>query len=312
MKNVAKKNVALVVTAFVLAGCITQESVHLPESVIEVRTGVYATNVAGDLPLPTSGYDMYVMGEWHGICEIQLLFLDYLKTLHETAGVCDIILEEDQVYERDANQYVSGVADTLCANLCLRTNILTSVREYNETPQGPYIREDTLTRNIQYILEELNGAPVLAFFGSGHTQKTQGYVSDYAQNFKSWTQRLAESGVTIYSVSVWGLSGNAYWRWGMDQVTVYADRMTFDDGTTLRTLFDTVPDYTVIYLDLRLDANKSFKFGEPYRDIPAQDMYDGIVIFRKVTPMEWACPQKVVRVVRQGRTVRIGWLTEGS
>lgn len=125
----AMRKLILAIAFTVLAGCITEEA----ETVTEIRTGVYAANEASNLPLPTSGYQLYVMGEMHGIREIKLLLIDYLKILHETAGVCDLVLEEKQVYEKDANEYVLGLTNTLCVDLCLRTDILTDVRAYNET-----------------------------------------------------------------------------------------------------------------------------------------------------------------------------------
>jgi hypothetical protein len=386
MNHVTKTLILVIVV--VCASCITQGA-HLPETVTKLRPCMYASTVASDLPLPTPGYRMYVMGEVHGTQEIKSLLLHYVKALHETAGVCDIILEEDQVYEQDANEYVLGLTDTLRQNLCLRTDILEGIREYNETLPGDekiyihcadvdsprsavhlhierihkemgaggehlqvvpfyefeswseddagalvdsllqctddpslinqletvraslrfffsgnrfdtgapimtttgyYIREETITQTILYVLEELDTAPFLAFFGSGHTQKTHGYISEYTPEFKSWTQRLVESGVSLYSVSVWGLSGTIYWRGGLYDVIMYPDRMSFGDGTTLCDLFDAAPEYTVVYVDLLVDAAQSFRLGDPYEDIPAADMYDGIIIFREDTPMEDACP----------------------
>jgi len=159
------------------------------------------------------------------------------------------------------------------------------------TAEGFYIREDAITQNIQYLLEEVNSAPILVFFGSGHTLKTRGYISMNVPEFKSWAQRLSESGVEIYSVSIWALSGDTDWRGVEHEVVLHPDRMSFDDGTTLSMLFDSVPDYAVIYIDLRLDATRSFRFGNPYEDIPAGEMYDGIIVFRKVNPMKDACPR---------------------
>ncbi|NIS13738.1 MAG: hypothetical protein GWN58_07170, partial [Anaerolineae bacterium] len=64
------------------------------------------------------------------------LLLAYLAELHTTLGLRDVILEEDQVYEQDANDYVLGITDTLRVDLCLRTNVLTGMRSLNSQLAG--------------------------------------------------------------------------------------------------------------------------------------------------------------------------------
>ncbi len=388
MNNMTKKTLLIAVVGLVLAGCITQEEITLSKHVIEVRSGVYATNVPGDLPLPTSGYDVYVVGEIHGTKEIKQLFLDYLKILHETTGLRNIILEEDQVYERDANEYVSGITNTLHPGLCLRSDVLDSVRTYNETlpdqekiyvhladvdsplsaihlhllriheevggaapqihigsleefetwseedatdlmdgltqaasdpsllnqletvraslrfffsgntigtglasvtRQGFSLREEAITKNIEYIREEVEGSPVLALFGGAHGQKSQSFNYGYAPNVKSWTQHLVEAGVRVYSVMVWGMSGSICWRGGMQGIAEGIGHISFDDGTTLAMLFETVPDYSVIYIDLQLDTTTSLRVEPSSEAVLVSDIFDGMVVFLKVTPMENTC-----------------------
>lgn len=75
----------------VIVGCIAQP--------YQVRRGVYAVNELKELPLPTSGYDLYTIGEIHGVREIHDLFLSYMDTLHTKAGLQDIALELSPTYE---------------------------------------------------------------------------------------------------------------------------------------------------------------------------------------------------------------------
>ena len=102
--------------------------------------------------------------------------------------------------------------------------------------------------------------------------------------------RLTESGVSIYSVFARGLSGKGYWRDERYDVELNAHRVQFADGTTLSTVLRDAPDYSILYVDLRVDENASALLGNPFRDIPAGKIYDALVVFREVTPMENACP----------------------
>jgi hypothetical protein len=45
-------------------------------------------------------------------------------------------------------------------------------------------------------------------------------------------------------------------------------------------------NYDIVYVDLRLDANASLRLGADFEDIPAGEVYDGLVLFREVTPLE--------------------------
>ncbi len=355
-----------------------------PWTVFSPRLGVYVTDEASALPLSTSDYDVYLIGEAHGIQEIHLLTLSYLQFLHQAIGLRDIILEEDQVYERAANAYVLGHDDTFVVDLCLRADILEGVRVLNETlPETEMIRvhlvdvgsplsaiyahlqilqeqvsalaepiqmpslaefedwsegemlalvdqlveaagnddstgdeldtvrssihwyalgnevgigqpivvlsaessttrEEAIARNIQNLLEELEGAPVLSLFGGFHAQKwlRPGY------RVEPWAQILTESGVNVYSVVAGGVSGTQFWRGETYEIAIDAEQIVFDDGTTLATVFDT--DYGIVYVDLRLDANALT--GPDGWGRLTREVYDGVILFREVSPMENACP----------------------
>ena len=275
----------LLVTAL-LDGCIKTEMV-IPQAT-EVRPGVYMSNDSNDFAFPTSGYNLYFVGESHGNRETKLVFQAYLKKLHSETGLRDVILEEDQAYETEANEYARGMTDESPAALCLRADILGIIREFNsglsddekvtvhlvdvdspltaiyqhtaelyqhlgmlsnpitfpntfsefqhrgkkkmyelidqlqrvsvDRPDiingldtarlsldwyylgnrlesgwpvgtrsnfGP-IREDIITKNIEFVLSQLNGRPVLAFFGLAHGMKTQGDPNPPVEGFRSW------------------------------------------------------------------------------------------------------------------------------
>lgn len=82
------------------------------------------------MPLPTSGYQVYLIGEMHGVQENVTTFEAYLKRLVQS-GIRDVAIEEDSVYGRAAEAYVTGKRATLPPPLCLRAGVLDVVRQYN-------------------------------------------------------------------------------------------------------------------------------------------------------------------------------------
>jgi hypothetical protein len=363
-------------------------------ALLQPQPGVYLTNDLSTLPLATSGYDLYVVGEMHGQQQMAELLLSYLAELHETLGLRDVILEEDQVYEQEANDYVLGLTDTLRVDLCLRSNVLTGIRALNSQLDGDEqirvhladldsplpaihlhlqrlhrelgpsvtsiqmptleefeawtrealgkhmmvdlveqlesaarhrdailaelgtvrlsldyyyagnrigigpaegtvwnapIREDAITHNIEHLLGELDGAPALAFFGGAHAMKSEGIESP-VPGLQSWAHMLADSGVKIYSLRAWGLSGSSYWRGTASDVTGDGGQIQFAAGSSLDTVLEAAPDAAIVYVDLRSEEQASTRLGEPFLDVPARAIYDGLVVFRKVEPMEHICP----------------------
>lgn len=345
-----------------------------------------------NFPFPASGYTVYIVGETHGNKEAKLIFQTFLQNLYEKANLRDVILEEDQAYETDANAYVHGSSDQLPAGLCLRTDILGQIREFNashptdeqvslhlvdvdsplpiiykhlgelqariaatgtsvsipsldefqtwdseamdqlidqlravakgqpeilrelDTVNGsiqwyflgnridagePIItgqtffrsREDIISRNVQDLVAQLKGRPLLAFFGAAHGMKDTENFNVVEEGFKPWGERLAESGIRVYSLDIQGWSGKGYWRgesinYGGDN----ADEIHFQDGTSPASLFESHPDTEIIYTDLRLaeNANIPLPFFAPGPS--ARQAYDGLILFREFTPMENVCP----------------------
>jgi hypothetical protein len=360
-------------------------------SAIEVRPGMYMSNDPTDFPFPTAGYTVYIVGESHGNHETKLVFQAYLKKLYREAGLRDVILEEDQAYETDANGYIHGQTDAFPSKLCLRADILGIIREFNSGlseheklavhlvdvdspltaiyqhlaelyeqlgttgkpvlfpdfsdfrdwpgqeiytlidemkgisnddpdivnglitvklsldwyflgnrleigwPRGfrysfAPIREDIMAKNIKYILTHLNGKPVMAFFGSGHGMKAQGDPNPPVEGFKSWAQRLVDANVDVYSLSIYGASGESYWHERtLPSDEKYLKEFKLADGTLLVSFFDTQADKTIIYTDLRTGDQPPIRSLPDFVDLPASQLYDGIIIFKEFTPMENVC-----------------------
>ena len=364
----------------ILVGCIgTSSEKNMTE--VEEYPGVYLTNDMSTLPLSTSGYDIYLIGEYHGQEEVHLLFIEYLKILHEKIGLRDVILEANQHAEEEANAYILGESEEFPEDLWNRPDrfdVLEKIRDVNEElpnrekirvhlvdvdfpiPQlyahiaelaeeigaegieipsleefekwdesmmmelveklekltekestlnelktvrasiqryfeRGYtfsIREEVIARNIQYVLKELNNAPVLALYGAWHACKvTSNLMSD-----DTWAQRLIESGISVYSVAATGISGR---RWydspspGVYEINeldrwMWLDEIPLDESTTLEDIFDREP-YEILYLDLHINTSLKvpWQAGEVCPapvNTPLSDVYDGIILFREVHP----------------------------
>jgi hypothetical protein len=175
---------------------------------------------------------------------------------------------------------------------------------YNGNETGPtkntgsvkyaLIREEAIARNISHLLKKLDGKLVLAFFGGFHALKTMGAILPPGApiDMKSWAQIIIElDDVDVYSVEVSGLSGQLYWRGKEFSPHEGLGEYQFSDGTPLSSLFENEPDYNLLYTDLRVDENYTIWLGPDYhQDVPAGQMYDGLVMFKEVTPMEDQCP----------------------
>lgn len=96
----------------------------------ELRPGVWAGAQVSRLPLPGSGYQVYLVGEMHGLEETGTILRQYLEQLARS-GLRDVAIEKPSVYERDAQAYVAGTSDNLPGELCLRTDVLDVLRSFN-------------------------------------------------------------------------------------------------------------------------------------------------------------------------------------
>jgi hypothetical protein len=96
-----------------------------------VRQGIWAERQVQALPLPTHGYQVYLVGELHGIANNEEFELRYLNLLHKRVDLQDVAFEEKAVYEHQAQSYVDGRSDLLPEALCLRTGILTGIKRLN-------------------------------------------------------------------------------------------------------------------------------------------------------------------------------------
>jgi hypothetical protein len=106
-------------------------AVALTSRAQEVRPGVWAATDVSTLPLPVSGYQVYLMGELHGAKENAAIFGQYLAKLAAT-GLRDVAIEEKSIYQPDAQAYVEGRSNSLHPQVCLRANIIDEVRKFNQ------------------------------------------------------------------------------------------------------------------------------------------------------------------------------------
>jgi hypothetical protein len=107
----------------------------------QIRSGVWVGSRVEALPLPTAGYQAYLVGEIHGVKENEKFQVAYLELLNRSSNVRDVAIEEKSVYERQAQAYIDGDSGALPAALCLRASLLRSIRELNaKLEQGKRIR----------------------------------------------------------------------------------------------------------------------------------------------------------------------------
>ncbi len=369
---------------------VSQKTItEAPQKITEVRPGIYMSKELSDLPFPTAGYRVYIVGEQHGNQQTKLVFQSYLQRLYKEAGLRDVALEEDQAYESDANAYVRGQTGELASGLCLRTDILGQIREFNaslpanekvsvhlvdvDSPfpliykhltelhaqmgskaesiqipplseletwaPGPIydlieelqkissdqpditngldtvhlsfrwyflgndmdsgkgarktffpLREDIITKNIQHVVTQLHGKPLLVFIGADHGMRVMVEPNPPAKDFTTLAQRLIAAKVQVYSAAVMGASGNGYWRDGSFEYGKGIDEIRFKGGDPLVSFFEKNPEERIIYADLRTTENSTMQLSSVIPDIPAGQIYDGLVIYKEFTPMENACP----------------------
>ncbi len=98
----------------------------------ELRPGVWGGRDLSGFPLPVADYDVYMIGELHGVKENYDVAVQYAAKLHEAAGLREIAIEDKQAYESEAQAYVEGRSDTLPAPLCGRAGIFRAIRRFNE------------------------------------------------------------------------------------------------------------------------------------------------------------------------------------
>ena len=154
------------------------------------------------------------------------------------------------------------------------------------------IREDVITKNVKYVLSQLNDKPILAFFGSAHGMKAQGDPNPPVDGFKSWAQRLVDEDVDVDSLAMFGASGESYWHERpLPSDAEFLKDFRLADNTAMVSFFDTHPESNIVYTDLRVGDNSQIRLSPDLVDIPASQLYDGIIVFKEFTPMDDACPK---------------------
>ncbi len=98
----------------------------------ELRPGVWGGRDLGAFPVPAAGWEVYMIGELHGVKENVDVMMQYAAKLYEVAGLREIAIEEKPAYESDAQAYVDGQSAAVPPPLCLRSGVLQAIRRFNE------------------------------------------------------------------------------------------------------------------------------------------------------------------------------------
>jgi hypothetical protein len=310
----------------------------------ELRPGVWAANDATALPLPVSGYQVYLMGEMHGVKENAAIFGQYLSKLNTAGGLRDVAIEEKSVYEREAQAYVAGRSSSIPAELCLRANIIDTVRQLNQRravdqlirihlvdidspadairrhlqiikekmaggtavsvpdaaaiktsglktveelrrlpasgaflgelrtiehsiralqlgfevgigqPNGStYLddREDAVAANIRDVLAAEDAHGVLGLYGDDHVAKVRRKDGGPDRNltFAPMALRLQESGIKVFSVATFPLSGRFFWRGQQGEMMWTAQDGSMANGETMDRFLAKVQHPALLYVD---------------------------------------------------------------
>lgn len=159
-------------------------------------------------------------------------------------------------------------------------------RDYSEAYA---IREETITRNIHYVLKKLDSAPILALYGGWHTYKVRGKFSDR----DPWAHQLVESGLSLYTVVAAGASGH-YWHdyelYSTDAEFCWEIDIPLDKNTPLKAIFDRWPDYEIAFVDLQKNTDLRIPWQASGKsalsfEMSLSEALDGIVLFKRVTPV---------------------------
>lgn len=178
----------------------------------ELRPGVWDGPNLNTLPLPTSGYQVYLLGEVHGVKETQDVFMQYLAKLSAASGLRDVAFEERGVYQPEAEAYVEGRSNALPPQLCLRVEILGALRRFNqgrsanETVRVHFVDVDSpppaIRQHLSSIQERITGAKAVRLPDAAHI-KTRGLETVAAlEQLTTDPQILHELRTVRYSILV--------------------------------------------------------------------------------------------------------------
>ena|ERR1700728_2897964 len=72
----------------------------------EIRPGIWASSQIESLPIPSRGYQAFLVGELHGLQQNTEFQLDYLRVLNKASNLRDVAIEEKEVYESQAQAFI--------------------------------------------------------------------------------------------------------------------------------------------------------------------------------------------------------------
>jgi hypothetical protein len=99
----------------------------------EIRPGIWASTQIESLPIPSRGYQAFLIGELHGLQQNTEFQLDYLRVLNKASKLRDVAIEEKEVYEPQAQAFIDGKKTTLPGALCLRVALLRGIKKFNSS-----------------------------------------------------------------------------------------------------------------------------------------------------------------------------------
>ncbi len=132
------------------------------------RPGVLAGHDLKAFPLPTANYDVYLLGEVHGVVETLDVLAQWIAILHDQAGLRDVAIEDQPAWQREAQDYVDGKRSAVPEALCLRAGIFETLRRFNAgRPEPDRIRVHlvdldfnpaAIRRHLLNLKEQIPGA----------------------------------------------------------------------------------------------------------------------------------------------------------
>jgi hypothetical protein len=160
------------------------------------------------------------------------------------------------------------------------------------------IRDGGIAQTVECLLKRPSVGSLLALFGGAHVQKRP-IATGVRVGFKTvviqepyWVQQLVDAGIAICSLLTCGLSGFVASHGQAAGVAVNAEQLRFPDGTTLAEVLQGQSEFSLVYIDLRNADAGSATFGADFcpmavrfdPELRAGEAFDGIVLFRHMTP----------------------------
>jgi hypothetical protein len=263
----------------------------------EIRPGVWAGRELQTLPLPATGYQAYLVGEWHGLEENPDFQSQYLALLHKTSGLRDVAIEERGVYEDRAQAYVSGKSDALPGDLCRRAGLIQRIRLLNAgLPESARIRihlvdidspVEAIHEHLVMVRQRIAGAAKISIPPlkeiKEHGLKTVAQLQQFTMDSRTRSElRTIEHSIRAYQQGLEFGTGPAK---GSPYIDDREDAIASNIADLVRS--DATPSVLVLYGSDHVSKSRK-KDGGPNRDQPFWPMahrleQSGISVFSTIT-----------------------------